>query len=42
MEHVPKAEEFVLNAINSDPEAEAFTEHLTTKWLRGTSCGDLD
>lgn len=25
---------FVLNAINSDPEAEAFTEHLATKWLR--------
>lgn len=23
-----------MNAINSDPEAEAFTEHLATKWLR--------
>ncbi|MCJ1247349.1 hypothetical protein MMC30_004563 [Trapelia coarctata] len=34
MEHDPKAEQFVLNAINNDPEAESFTEHLATKWLR--------
>lgn len=34
MEHDPEAEEFVLNAIQGDPEAEACTEPLATKWLR--------
>lgn len=34
MEHDPNAEQFVLNAINNDLEAESFTECLVTKWLR--------
>lgn len=37
-----KAEKFVLNAINNDPEAESFTEHLATKWLKARKVIPLD
>ena len=34
MENNPEAEEFVLNAINNDPNVEDFTEKLAAKWLK--------
>ena len=34
MENDPKAEEFVMNAINNDPDVEEFTEKLAGKWLK--------
>ena len=34
MENNPEAEEFVVNAINNDPDVEEFTEKLAGKWLK--------
>ena len=34
MEDDPQLEKFVVNAINNDPDAEEFTEHLAEKWLK--------
>ncbi|MCJ1433293.1 hypothetical protein MMC27_002652 [Xylographa pallens] len=34
MENNPEAEEFVMNAINNDPNVEEFTEKLAGKWLK--------
>ncbi|MCJ1401038.1 hypothetical protein MMC11_004250 [Xylographa trunciseda] len=34
MEHNPEAEDFIMNAINSDPNIEEFTEKLAGKWLK--------